>query len=798
MLMNTTMINRLQSLSAGTRMLCLLALVPLLAGCDKLVASFADADELDFVNELKTQKEEAIQVSNVEFSPDCKTFTVTTRMYEDIGPYSLMDTTRLHISVKETVDGIAKSRRSQPRLVSVRNLKADNIHKAGIHLLALVDATLPQSSLDRIRDYVLELRAVFNHDNLFVAFMDGQTVSESMKATDYVLDNSFKHSDQDFVYLYRFILQKQNEMTCHLDPWSNARRTVLLVFSDGEVYDNETDMPIDPDHYLFEDQLVGGDAAVTPDFQAFFASVRPMREVGESQGSAVLFRYCRATHGLFMQDYSGTQLKNAVLDYFHVSPDANEFVFENPDGKVYRGNDETLNVHFTDVRNDSLVTSFTTTVSKGTIYNPIIVHGRSIPTILINGLLLVTAILIIVWLLMQFIIPFIRYRYFLHKYVIRYTGGNMGVASSLVRESCYYCKQPFEAGDKIVVKCEHAMHKVCWDENEYHCPEYSDRCKHGSHYYNRHNLSDSRNASFVMKWVFMAVVAAWLAWIMFVVSDHALTDFVLTSIDAQNLMPHAPFMPLMSFGFAIGFFLTYGIYMLSTIHYPSLPMRIFGSAVRAIVAAVGCWLVSFLSSFLLAISEISIIDILIEWIPWTLSGFIIAFCGTFHTRVVLRKLLILPSIAFGIITMYVWWLFFDSDIDYRELLLVSFVVYAVGLAVSVASITPRSERFFLKVEGAVKGMDIALYKWFRNNPDSVVTLGKSVDCSLQLSWDIVSDVAPVQAEIRMHQNTLWLIAMEPGVYIQGKAVEPNHRVRLYHGKSFLIGKTTFTYIEKDR
>ena len=780
------------------KILCLLALVLLLTGCDKLVADFVDADGLDFVDELKTQKKEAIQVSKVEFSPDCKTFTVTTRMYEDIGPYSLMDTSKLHISIKETVEGIAKSRRSQPRLVSVRNVKADNIHKAGIQLLVLVDATLPQSSLDRIRNYVLELRAVFNHDNLFVAFMDGETVSESMKATDYVMDNYFKHSDQHFVYLYRSILQKQNEMTCHLEPWADALRMVLLVFSDGKVYDNETDMPIDPDHYLFEDQLVSDEVSTTPDFQAFYASVRPMREVGESQGTAVLLRYCRAKNGQFMQTYSGTQLKNAVLNYFKVSPDANEFVFENPDGKLYRGNYETLNVRFTDVRNDSLVTSFSTTISMGSIYYPIIVRGRSIPAILASGLLLVSVIIIIVWLLLQFVIPFIRYCYFKHKYVIRYTGGNMGVGSSLVRESCYYCKQPFETGDKIVVKCEHAMHKACWDENEYHCPEYSDRCKHGTHYYNRHNLSDSRNASFVMKWIFMAVVAAWLAWIMFVVSDHQLTNFVLTSFDAQNLMPHAPLLPLMSFGFAIGFFLTFGISMLSTIHYPSLPMRMFGSAVRGIVAALGCGLVFFLSYILIEISEISIIDILIEWIPWTLSGFIIAICGTFHTRVVLRKLLILPSIAFGVITMYVWWLFFDSDIDYRVLLLISFVVYAVGLAISVASITPRSERFFLKVEGAVKGMDIALYKWFRNNPDSVVTLGKSVDCSLQLSWDIVSDVAPVQAEIRMQQNNLWLIALEPGVYMQGKPVEPNKRLRLYHGRSFIIGKTTFTYIEKDR
>ena len=95
-------------------------------------------------------------------------------------------------------------------------------------------------------------------------------------------------------------------------------------------------------------------------------------------------------------------------------------------------------------------------------------------------------------------------------------------------------------------------------------------------------------------------------------------------------------------------------------------------------------------------------------------------------------------------------------------------------------------------------MDIALYKWFRNDPERVVTLGKSVDCSLQLSWDLQSDVAPVQAEIRLKRKLPFLIALEPGVYMKGKPVVVNKKVRLYHGRSFTIGQTTFTYIEKDR
>ena len=138
------------------------------------------------------------------------------------------------------------------------------------------------------------------------------------------------------------------------------------------------------------------------------------------------------------------------------------------------------------------------------------------------------------------------------------------------------------------------------------------------------------------------------------------------------------------------------------------------------------------------------------------------------------------------------------ELDYRVSLLYSFIIYAVGLAACIATVAPRSERYFLKVEGAAKGMDIALYKWFRNQSERVVTIGKSVDCTLQLSWDIQGDVAPVHADIRMSHNTPYLSAIEPGILVNGKPLEVGDRVRLHHGKSFTIGMTTFTYIEKDR
>jgi pSer/pThr/pTyr-binding forkhead associated (FHA) protein len=94
-------------------------------------------------------------------------------------------------------------------------------------------------------------------------------------------------------------------------------------------------------------------------------------------------------------------------------------------------------------------------------------------------------------------------------------------------------------------------------------------------------------------------------------------------------------------------------------------------------------------------------------------------------------------------------------------------------------------------------MDIALYKWIRNDPSHAVTIGKSVDCSIQLSWDINGQVAPVQAEIKRHLDSILLTALEDGVFVNDKPLAQGDDIWLYHGRKFTIGNTTFTYIEKD-
>ena len=781
----------------------------LLTGCDQLVSKFAKPDNLDIVGAKAQVKQETMKVHKVQFSPDYKTFTVTTRMYGDIGPYSLTDTTKLRIEIKSTNSGISLSKRSQPHLIGMRNIKSDNIAKKEVDLLAMVDLTQPQEVLDRIHDYLVELRAVFSDANMQICFIYGDSTSQTRTATDYVLENYLISRQDKHILLYRSISKKMDEMEGHQGIWKDSKHMALLIFSDNEVYDNATNKPIDPDHFMYEENLTLRSEHPAKNMLVCYVGYSADKDANE-QDVQVIKLLCERTNGVFMHHYNGTLFKNAMLKAFHISPDANTFTFENPDGKVYNGNFETLNVNFYSIENDTLVTSFKTVINKGDFYNPIIVHGLPKAGIVMLGIIIGASLLGFAWFLLQFVIPYISYKIFRRKYVIRYAGRNMGIGKNLVAEACYLCKEPFETGDEVVVKCSHTMHKTCWDENGYHCTEYSDRCKHGSHYYNSVHLSDSNNAPYYTKWILAAIIATTLAWILFISRTHYLTAHIVTNIslwltgieegtpEAAALLAGQSISPMPAFGSSMGFFLTTAIAVLATkivnISYNSLDYLL-----RSLTAAILCATSFLCINILIVVGGLHRIAILLEWIPWLLSAYIIAICGTYKTRVKLRKRLIIPSVIIVLISMYIWWLFYShfDGIDYRLVLLLGFIFYGVGLVSCIATVAPRSERYFLHVQGAVKEMDIAIFKWFRNNPDRVVTIGKSVDCSLQLSWDITGDIAPVHAEIYLHHNVPYLKALEDGVVVNNHVAEIGKEIWLHHGLSFTIGNTTFTYIEKD-
>ena len=418
------------------RLLLMMFAVFCFSACDKLASTFGDSSDYDFLSELLGDKPEKMKAHEITFSPDYKTFTMTTDIIQDIGPYALEDSAEVRKEVEETIDGIREAKFSTPRIVKIKNIESERIYENDIRLLVLVDLTLPQSSIDQICSNVREIKKSFNHDNLFVAFMDGPNVSNTLKVTDYVLDHHFKKSDNKFIYLYQSILKKRSEMIQGEEFWQDAHKLVMLIFSDEKVYDNETDEPIDPEHYQYEEQMVKVAADTNSNFSAFYASLNPHQVADDDHDEKVLMLFCYNSGGSFMRSFNWVSCENTMLNTNEFQIPDYELYFENPDYKVYRGDRKRLTVNFYDIKTDSLIASVSQEVVLGEIFDPIIVNGPRLLYVLLQGLFIGMGLLLLVYLIFQFIVPFIKYRFFHHKYVVQYTGQNMCFHNNPVEESC--------------------------------------------------------------------------------------------------------------------------------------------------------------------------------------------------------------------------------------------------------------------------------------------------------------------------------------------------------------------------
>ena len=790
----------------------------LLVACDE--QGIPDINDMLTENEKGTHAGEALQIVDYTFSKDYKYMELSVRLQHDVGGYNLTDSSTVEARLLQQVRLLPGkfADETQPALVSITNTSREVLQKMTLKLLVLVDLSLPQVQVDAEQEAVREIKSLLGEKNLYLAFMQGDNVSETYEATDYVVDNYFEHQDPSSVYLYRSILTKLAEFQDKNMTLGNAQRKVMVIMSGGKTY--EDDQPVDPMHFELQ-QLLADKARQfkDDDLRMYYGSfalssqadVEFLSMTEQSNDQNIINYLCKSLDGIYQTSFNWHDIESDIFKDFNIDLSKYKVMLEHPDGKVFRGNLHQLQLGFYDKENGDLIASGSTNFSLGTVYDPIIIND--IPRIdgIIAGFLFTLFMLLLAWIVLQFIEPFIRYRVFKYKYVGTYTGSKMSFNGQAVSESCYICKAPFEPGDEIVVKCKHTTHKDCWDDNEYHCPEYGRHCKEGSHYYNRHNLTDSRNALFYLKWVLVAIVAGFTAWLMFTNNGNSYSSSLIRQVSVvlsdqeagsqgalsyfQEYGSHLSDLP--GFGLIVGFVLTLFLSML-TVRRRRWLQRIAEVILRAMIASIACMLCCLLGCIIFIALHLDSNTFLVDWIPWALLSCVIMLCVTVKTRTTIRKSFLLMACIVAVLSMFMWgFIYYNSFIIYRQMLLLGFMAYSVAIAVCVARITPSSERYFLHVEGAVKEMDIALYKWLRSAPDHSITIGKSVDCSIQLSWDINGQVAPIHAEIRKHIGSLRLQALEDGVMIGAKPLPVGKEVWLYHGRSFTVGNTTFTYIEKD-
>lgn len=784
--------------------------------CDKM----SDKNDMavfftDIEEELGLKAEDTgMIVKDIVFSPDNKTFYVTTHITRDIGPYALTDSVNTKIVVEEKINGVSLDPSSSSRLIKAINTGSEEIGKMGYRVMALIDLTTDQSLVDAQKKMLAEMATVFNQDNLYVSFMEDGKVSETMLLSPYILHNYFVASDKKDKYLFGSILEKEKEIASGTGVWNKDKPKSLVIFTDAKIYD-EDDYPLESNYFQKKNQLLeSADSIREKDITVSFINVSNTTDEFETTDNdevhSIFNIIAEKTQGVHQERFNYTELQKTILGPEGESIADDRFDFVNPDGKVYSGSENELKISFYNIENGKFITSATAKIIKGSSYRPVIVNGLSTPLVILKGCVITIVILLAAWLIFQFVVPFIQYKYFLKKHVVAYTGKNMSVNNRQVGDSCYYCKAPFEKDDKIVVKCNHTMHKECWDENEYHCPEHGSKCKEGSHYYNSGKLLDPANAPFYLKWILISVFAAGCAWVVFTAHLHTVVGemfenliFMFTEVpegtkeaamaiqEYDDPMGQAP-----AFGLTLGFFLTFGLSWL-TVHVTDIKrqwMQIFG---RSIFAGIACCVV-FFSIAVIGFAVEWEIAYLVDWIPWSVSAFILVLASTYKTPVKIKPYVWWVCLILGICAMLLWAIQFKgANSDYRIFQLIIFIIYSLTLSLCIAYEAPKSDHYFLRISGGIKPIDVAIFKWFKNNPDYVVSIGRSVDCSLQLSWDIRNDIAPVQAEIKRRGSACILIPMEAGVIMKEKEVKPGKKITLYNGIKFFIGDTEFTYIEKD-
>jgi len=796
----------------------------LLTSCDEQgIPDINDILSSDHRNEAVG---DALQITDYEFSDDHKVQVLSARLLHDVGEYDLTDTFTVVARPLQQIRRISGKlvEESQPLITNVRNVSREALNRQSVKLLVVVDLSLAQNLVDDERNAVKDMKALLGEQNVYVAFMQGDNVSESYQATDYVLNNYFEHQDPSYVYLYRAVLTKLDEFLDEKTTLGKAKHKVLCILSDGKTYDG--DKPIDPLHYKLQQQLTNRipdcQGRILPFFSVFGDTRGGAEDFSQSmmpeepaEDSNIIRFLCQQLDGIWQPTFNWPQIEDDILKDFHIDYSDYRITLEQPDRKMFRGSIHELQIGFYDKRSGDLIAKGSTTFSLGTVYNPVVVRDISKASLVIQGILIALTIAILAWLVLQFLEPFIRYRVFKHKYVRYYTGNKMSLNGLAVSESCWLCKAPFQPGDEVVMKCKHTMHKECWDDNEYHCPEYGSHCKEGSHYYNRHNLFDSHNALFYMKWVMMAVLAGFLTWYLFESREHQISTTIIQWMVAvvNDLTPgtkeadkyfheygsHLSDLP--AFGQAVGFLLTFFLSLL-TVRRRRWILRLAEVLLRSFIASVASSVCCLLGCLISIALHVDTGNIFIDWVPWALLSAVITLAVTLKTRTPLRRSLLISIAVVAVLAMFMWGFiyyssYFSSLMDFRLALLIGFIFYAVTLAVCIAFVSPSSERYFLHVEGVVKEMDLALYKWFRSSPERVVTIGKSVDCSIHLSWDLMGQVAPVHAEVRKYRDSIRLCALEDGVLVGSKPLAVGKEVWLYHGKNFTIGNTTFKYIEKD-
>ncbi len=719
--------------------------------------------------------------------------------------------------------------------ISNRKSRMDNLD---IMLIIDHSETVSEELLARQRDITERIVNAYGKEaRVFISVMYNEKVSKSIivdsaEFTSYKyylggkeekLDPYGKH---EFGYgggklLFKSVLSKLQEMAGMQQTYypnveesytfknDNGREKIIFVFTDGVVKDRNDEFYGGFEDYSrcyldYMDWMTNSKAGI-PVYCIYVGEDEALSEENNDRLNAFSMIGSGSSKSFFKKAFTPEALQQLTMGVIDsVAPDY-QLVLVNPEGKRYDGTETMLYLALIDGSDTAAAGS--RIYMAGSKESPIIVHYRDSGswTTLLIGFLVGLAILIVTYIVMQLLVPKIRYITFTKKYVVPFSKSKFGV----VDLNCYYCKEPIEEGELVVKKCEHIVHKDCWDENGGRCPEYGrHKCKTGIHYYNKEKLSDPKNASHLLPWILAGFFSGLLAWVLFfVISKGGFMEGVMTSLvhalnpwsdiadqSQRELLSAAMATKTaawMQKGLALGFFLV--LFFSYVIEFRKIDSKIIGFIfLRSLVGAVAGMLAMLIGSIVVILTGKASTSGLVDWIPYLLFALAEATVLWFKTEIKLKSALIggCISVFFSFLVIY-----FASG---QFAPVIGYMLYAAGFGGSIAVVHYASEKYFLRIDGCVKERDIAIYKWMSvTGGFNKVSIGKSSSCVLQMNWDKSEHISDRAVELYLEKSRPFMRVLDDGVTRQGRTLPKGTELPLSHGNEFNIGQTHFTYIEKD-
>lgn len=704
-------------------------------------------------------------------------------------------------------------------LVDVQDIRDyDPDYSAGNYsLIVLADRSATADQMQSQRKAITEIYQGFPKAHFYLTAMYGSR-TPTAEIKDYYqltqwLDSNFDKPSSQEKFIYKALASVMEEASKtdnhdfypevqYNDALKNDTKKVVLVMTNG-VYKNADGSYIGGEDFfrikmtlISEQELRGniqvnyiyfGDGFVKDDFKS---------EI----------QYVFKSGDAFYPEYNFETLKEDLI--MRPDPKAMDYrmVITNLSQKLYDGQKLTL---FAYLQQEDLDAFGSRSFTKGSLLNPVRVHDSLQRQLVVMGQCLFIALNLIglLFIIFRITFPRCRYKVFKKKYVKRFDRANLlpSKASDYVGQKCYYCKEAFQPGDEIVTRCEHTMHYDCWKENGYQCPEFGKECDNGNYFYNEDRRWDRRNAPYFLKWLITGCFTGLISWIVFRLTIHndlfydLISDTVLlfqkVALDASGNAFIEKIHDMLFFGLIIGFIVTLVASWLVE-RRKKTAKRIGYIVLRALCGMLAGFAAFLIGSWIALAAGKDYNNFLVDIIPWLLTGVGVGFVVSYRTKVSMKRSM-LCGFLFAMLGFSILYMFsFDGsnfEFHYIGLLanflcLMGIMLYAGGFYACIALHEHVSKHYFLHIDGNLKSRDVAIYKWMnRTGGYRVVTIGRDERCYIDMDWDDTEGLDGVQAEVYIENDMPCL-----------RNMHTDQVSKLSHGTSFRIGKTIFTYIEKDR